>query len=395
MPDPIITGYLADVAANVTVSILGAWGAACARPSQLTPRQKALERCYQAALAAWLPADDPLSKTYQPHLEAFLDEPAVTAEFAKLVRGRAPDQQTLVESFAEFTEGRGLPPFDFSARLGAGVEAFLQVAEREPELAETIQTAQLRDATQLLRAMATDVNAIRQAVEVARPSTGDVTARGDIHARNLVTGTQINHIVHVYRAGGGIWDEADYRAALDRYLDWLAVAMGRVVLRGIKSGGQQAIELSLDEIYVPLAAEALPEARETLKRSLGRSTRGGRRSSRSCRGRTAGGPRSRRTHHHARPSDPGRPSGRDRHPRVRQNHRIAAHRLDPCRGPAHQPAQTWQPSAWVWPGSCPCPSMCRSASMLTTVAALRTTPTPDSANWPRLSITTCWNGRQD
>ena len=58
------------------------------------------------------------------------------------------------------------------------------------------------------------------------------------------------------------WGEADYRAALDRYIAWLEVTMGRVVLRGIKSGGQQAIELSLDEIHVPLAAEALPEARD-------------------------------------------------------------------------------------------------------------------------------------
>lgn len=138
-------------------------------------------------------------------LKAFVDERAVIAEFAKLVRGRAPDQETLVESFADITEGRGLPPFDFATRLGAGVEAFLQIAEQEPELAETIQTSQLRDATQLLRAVATDINAIRQAVEVAKPSTGDVTAKGDIDAGNLVTGTQINHIVHVYRGGGGAW----------------------------------------------------------------------------------------------------------------------------------------------------------------------------------------------
>ena len=176
MLDPITTGYLADVAANVTASILGVLGGRLRQAIAATPRQKALQRCYQAALAAWLPADDPLSKIYEPLLKAFLDEQAVTAELAKLVRGRAPDQQTLVESFADIMEGRGLPPYDFSARLGAGIEAFLQVAEQEPELAETIQTAQLRDATQFLRSLATDVKAIRQAVEVARPSTGNVTA---------------------------------------------------------------------------------------------------------------------------------------------------------------------------------------------------------------------------
>jgi formylglycine-generating enzyme required for sulfatase activity len=275
MPDPILTGYLAEVAADLTVKILGAVGNRLRQSIALTPRQQALGRCYQAALAAWLPADDPLSKTYQPYLPAFLDEQAVTAEFAKLVRGRAPDQQALADSFADFTQEHKLPPFDFSARLGAGVEAFLQAAEREPELAETIQTAQLRDATQILRAMATDVNAIRQAVEAVRSGTRDVTAR-DIHTTNLVTGTQ--HIVNIYRAGGGTRNEADYRAMLARYLEWLAVNMGRVVLRGIKSGGQQAIDLSLDEIYVPLAAEALPEARETLKRGLGRLTGRSRRS---------------------------------------------------------------------------------------------------------------------
>ena len=278
MLDPIITGYLADVAANVTASILGFLAGRLRQSIEATPRQKALEHCYQAALAAWLPADDPLSKTYQPVLKAFVDERAVIAEFAKLVRGRAPDQETLVESFADITEGRGLPPFDFATRLGAGVEAFLQIAEQEPELAETIQTSQLRDATELLRAVATDINAIRQAVEVAKPSTGDVTAKGDIDAGNLVTGTQINHIVHVYRGGGGTWDEADYRAAL---APLPGLAGGRHGAGGAtrhqESGGQQAIELSLDEIYVPLAAEALPEARETLKRNLGRSTRGGRR----------------------------------------------------------------------------------------------------------------------
>jgi NACHT N-terminal Helical domain 2 len=172
MLDPIITGYLSDLAANVTASILGVLGSRLRQAIEATPHQKALAHCYQAALAAWFPPDDPLSKTYLPLLKAFLDEPAVTAEFAKLVRGHAPDQQILVENFADITEGRGLPPFDFPARLGAGIEAFLQVAEQEPELAETIQTAQLRDATQALRAVATDISAIRQAVEVARASRG-------------------------------------------------------------------------------------------------------------------------------------------------------------------------------------------------------------------------------
>jgi energy-coupling factor transporter ATP-binding protein EcfA2 len=184
-----------------------------------------------------------------------------------------------MESLAELTEGHDLPLFDVSARLAASVEAFLQVVEQEPALAETIQTAHLRDATQSLRTMATDVSAIRQAGAVARPGTGDVTTGRDMAAGNIVTGTQIIHIVNVYRAGGGIWDEADYRTALERYLEWLAAVTGRVVLRGIKRGGQQAVESSLQEVYVPLAAEALPAARDLLKRDLGRPAWGRERSS--------------------------------------------------------------------------------------------------------------------
>jgi formylglycine-generating enzyme required for sulfatase activity/energy-coupling factor transporter ATP-binding protein EcfA2 len=76
------------------------------------------------------------------------------------------------------------------------------------------------------------------------------------------------HLVNIYQAGGGSWNETDYRAALNRYLDWLCAATDRVVLRGIKRGGQQAIDLPLHEVYVALDAEALPEAKEQLKRGL-------------------------------------------------------------------------------------------------------------------------------
>ena len=51
-----------------------------------TPRQQALERCYQAALAALVPDDT--WRCCQPLLEAFISDPAVIAELAKLVRGR-------------------------------------------------------------------------------------------------------------------------------------------------------------------------------------------------------------------------------------------------------------------------------------------------------------------
>ena len=271
MPDPIITGYLAEVAADLwTVKILDVVGNRLRQTIALTPRQQALERCYQAALAALVPDDDLHQALYQPLLEAFISDPAVIAELAKLVRGRTPDLDTLVDSFAEVTAGHTLPPMDVTARLAASVEAFVQVAEQESALATIMQTAHLREATQSLRAMARDVQAIRQAVDLATSRTGDVTATGDITAHNLVTGTQTIHIVNVYQAGGGTWGEAEYQAALERYLAWLAATNGRVVLRGIQRSGQQAVELSLQDVYVPLAATPLPTARDRLKGQLER-----------------------------------------------------------------------------------------------------------------------------
>lgn len=56
MLDPIITGYLADVAANVTASILGFLAGRLRQSIEATPRQKALEHCYQAALACLAPS---------------------------------------------------------------------------------------------------------------------------------------------------------------------------------------------------------------------------------------------------------------------------------------------------------------------------------------------------
>jgi formylglycine-generating enzyme required for sulfatase activity len=124
----------------------------------------------------------------------------------------------------------------------------------------------MQDERESLRRLIEEAQARLAALE---GGTGGLEAE-HIQARDIVTGVQVNHIVHVYRAGGGGWSEEDYRAALTRYLDWLRAATGKVTLRGIikRKDLPGGIELSLDEVYVPLAAEALPEAREGLKRGL-------------------------------------------------------------------------------------------------------------------------------
>ena len=108
--------------------------------------------------------------------------------------------------------------------------------------------------------------------QVAASGEQSVAVGGNVERSAVSTGScaaVVAHILNVYRAGGER-SETDYRAALDNYLDWVRAQTGRVVLRGIKRGGQQAVELALDEVYVPLAAEPLPDAREMLRRNLAR-----------------------------------------------------------------------------------------------------------------------------
>ena len=88
MLDPLTAAYLAGAAANVTSNILQVLGKRWSQDLAATPRQQALERCYQAALAALVPDDGMHQALYQPLLEAFISDPAVIAELAKLVRGR-------------------------------------------------------------------------------------------------------------------------------------------------------------------------------------------------------------------------------------------------------------------------------------------------------------------
>ncbi|MCP4287575.1 MAG: SUMF1/EgtB/PvdO family nonheme iron enzyme, partial [Gammaproteobacteria bacterium] len=143
----------------------------------------------------------------------------------------------------------------------------LQAVEQEETLADSIKIDQLRQANESLLSISANTEAIRQAIEQVSKGRGNISVQSKLQAANIVTGgTQ--HIINIYQSGGGAWSPADYQAALDRYLEWVSAAMGRVVLSGIKRGGQQAIELSLQEVYIPLAAEALPEAREQLKRGL-------------------------------------------------------------------------------------------------------------------------------
>jgi formylglycine-generating enzyme required for sulfatase activity len=245
--------YMAGLAAELTLRVLDSLGRRLGEAIRGTPRQQALARCYQAGAAALLPEDDPLRAASLPVLQAVFARSDAQAELAKLVKGREPDRETLAEAFDEASEGRSLPEFDFPARLAAFVEAFLQAAEQEPELASTIQTAQLRDATASLRALATDVGAIRRAVEQAGSGRGDVVAKGDIHARDIVTGTQIN----VY--GQPAVPPPDPCAEIERkYLRALRQQVVELPLAALEDEGadSRSPRVTLDRVYIALNTQS-------------------------------------------------------------------------------------------------------------------------------------------
>jgi formylglycine-generating enzyme required for sulfatase activity len=255
MFDP--SGYLAELAADLTMRVMEALGRRMRETLQGTPAEQALLRCYQAGSAALLPEDDPHRAAYLPVLREFFDQPAAQAELAKLVRGREPDQATLADAFAEVVEGRDLPPFDFRARLAAFVEAFLQAVELEPDLADTIQVAQLRDATQSLRAMVTDLGAIRQALEHA--GSRSVSSQGNIHTGgDIVTGTQINIYGQVPQP------VSDPHADLEgKYLRWLRKISVELPLAALEDEGadSRGPRITLDRVYIAL------DTRSTVKLS--------------------------------------------------------------------------------------------------------------------------------
>ena len=66
MLDPLTAAYLAGAAANVTNNILQVLGKRWSQGLAATPRQQALERCYQAALATLVPDDVLHQVLYQP-----------------------------------------------------------------------------------------------------------------------------------------------------------------------------------------------------------------------------------------------------------------------------------------------------------------------------------------
>lgn len=82
------------------------------------------------------------------------------------------------------------------------------------------------------------------------------TVEGD-----AIVGDQVNHIVNVdlQAPGRPTLDQETFLPALGRYLAWVEKCYGRLNLRGIERRERQVLTLTLDDVYVSLAAAVSPE----------------------------------------------------------------------------------------------------------------------------------------
>lgn len=86
---------------------------------------------------------------------------------------------------------------------------------------------------------------------------------GDMDNSSIVTGdnNSVTQIRHVYLGGSGrpALNEAEFNAALGRYLGWVERRYGQLSLRGVQKREEEVLSLTLDDLYVSLAVQLNPE----------------------------------------------------------------------------------------------------------------------------------------
>ena len=75
-----------------------------------------------------------------------------------------------------------------------------------------------------------------------------------LYGKDKSKSDQVNVIIEDYsRAKSGVSKDA-VKQQIEEYLNWVHDNFGTIVLRGIERGGEQAVNLPLDTVYVPLKA---------------------------------------------------------------------------------------------------------------------------------------------
>ncbi|HEX9971517.1 MAG TPA: NACHT domain-containing protein, partial [bacterium] len=95
-----------------------------------------------------------------------------------------------------------------------------------------------------------------------------IVSSGAIQQSILVTGdnNSVSYILNKYFDHGDFEaKQGDLRNQISNYLFWMCDRCGKIELRGIKREGQQVVQLALEDVYVPLEAEAYDPFTESTK----------------------------------------------------------------------------------------------------------------------------------
>lgn len=148
-----------------------------------------------------------------------------------------------------------------------------QIAAFQEEIG-TLDLDQLSSAVAHLQDLSNQRDALRARLEgegtVVQGSENKVVgargAKADDVGGSIVTGdnNSVTHIYHTYQQAPGrpFLNEDDFTAALGRYLAWVERRYGRLDLRGVEKREQQVLSLTLDDVYVSLAAVVTPERKD-------------------------------------------------------------------------------------------------------------------------------------
>jgi hypothetical protein len=265
------------------------------------PARKALEHCLQVglvALVAQATAAQPEQETELAGLfDRFFHDPDVWTEVARLAQDKPLDHNRLLESFEEAGyDARTLPDLDLKRAFDVFAAAYVDAAEWQPDLHGVIQTARLRqqlDEQRELRQQVKElVAAVREQTAIAvragqvlvegrtRPvyqwRIGKYVAQDEVHGTKIVMPGDFRgatlHIVNQYMSAPGerLWDEDLFREALRRYLAWMAERYGSPQLRGVEKKERNLPLITLEKVYISLAAMPDPDRQERMSDRPGR-----------------------------------------------------------------------------------------------------------------------------
>ena len=246
--------YLTNLAAELTANLLPVLGRRLQSLLTGDETTQAVERSLYRGIVALVAQASATSSDHEALLASifadFFAQAEVIQEIARLLRGQEWDRDELILLFAEAGyDAETLPGLDLSEALDTFAAAFLMATASEPALQGALQTHQLLAQTRLQTTLVAQVERLIEQLQHTR-SVG--IHAGEIHATNVVSGTQI--IYQWTGATGGKEDalgEEQYLRTLLFHCDALDLAaIDEAYLSG---DGIEAVHLS--DVFTPLYLE--------------------------------------------------------------------------------------------------------------------------------------------